>query len=182
MPASLHPNALPGLETIDAGSGLFDVVRQCELALYCACGVCGKKLRGQLFRVRRLTRGKAMGGFLPDHHVPRHIDRINHRFSPDDGIKEMAALHKQFNLFSGQHSLRDAFKLLNIASIENWAHRRKWFDYLHFTSHSSSQNPGVFVKKPHKPLHFSTQEYLTISLPMTRIEKNRQRRRRRAGR
>jgi hypothetical protein len=154
-----------------------------------------------------------MGGFLPDHHVPRHVDRINHRFSPDEGIKEMAALHKQFNLFSGQHSLKDAFKLLNIASVENWAHRRKWFDYLdylkqcpsdkkgqnghdrilailkqdlesknpvpvHFTSHSSSQNPGVFVKKPHKPLHFSTQEYLTISLPMTRIEKNRQRRRR----
>jgi hypothetical protein len=155
-----------------------------------------------------------MGGFLPDHHVPRHLDRINLRFGPDDPIKEMAALHKQFKLFSGQHSLAEVFKVLNIASVENWAHRRKWFDYLeflkscpsdkkgqnghdrilavlrqnmesgkplavHFTSHSSSQNPGVWVKKPHKPLHFSTHEYMTISLPMTRVEKNRERRRRR---
>jgi hypothetical protein len=160
---------------------------------------------------------KAMGGFLPDHHVPRHLDRINQRFGPDDPVKEMAALHKQFDLFSGQHSLKDVFKVLNIASVENWAHRRKWFDYLeylkgcpsdkkgqnghdriltalkqnleskqpaavHFTSHSSSQNPGVFVKKGHKPLHYSTQAYLTLSLPMTRIEKDRQRRRRRSGR
>ncbi len=156
-----------------------------------------------------------MGGFLPDHHVPRHLDRLNQRFAPGDGIKEMTALHKQFDLFSGRHSLKDAFSVLNIGSLESWPLRRGWFKYLeyletcpsdkkgqnahdrllavlhenlssrhhlpvHFTTHPSSQNKGLLVKRKHRPLHYSTEDYLTISLPATKIEKNRQRRRRRA--
>jgi hypothetical protein len=48
---------------------------------------------------------------------------------------------------------------------------------VHFVSHSTSTNQGVRISQTHTPLPHSTQEFLTISLPMTPVEKDRAKRR-----
>ena len=48
---------------------------------------------------------------------------------------------------------------------------------VYFTAHASSKNPGVYIKSRGTPLVYSTQEYLIISLPMTAVEKDREKRR-----
>ncbi len=153
-----------------------------------------------------------MGGFVKDNHVPGILGDMNHRFGPDDGIKEMAGLHRTFGVFSPQHSLKDSFALLNIGPAENWTQRRGWYKYrdslkalpsdksgqnahdrlvevlgnhlasrdpqpVHFTVHSTEEHPGLRVTETHTPLAYSTQEFLTISLPTTPVEKNRAKRR-----
>lgn len=153
-----------------------------------------------------------MGGLVEDAYVAGMLGALNLRFAPGDGIKEMAALQKEFDIFSGKHSFRDVLRLLNIGPAENWSQRRGWYKYLesldkmdsdkagqkagakivaalrkhltstapapvYFTAHSSGKNPNVVIKERDKPLVYSTVEYLTISLPMTAVEKDRARRR-----
>jgi hypothetical protein len=71
-----------------------------------------------------------MGGFMKDSHVATVLDDMNHRFGPDDGVKEMAGLQKTFGVFSRKHSLKDSFGLLNIGPVENWPQRKGFYKYL----------------------------------------------------
>ena len=71
-----------------------------------------------------------LGDFVKDQLVPGLVCQLNLRFAPGDGIREMAALQKQFKIFHRKNSLRDSFALLNSGPIENWAQRRGWYEYL----------------------------------------------------
>ena len=48
---------------------------------------------------------------------------------------------------------------------------------VHFTAHSTAHNPGVLISPSKTALAYSTQDFLTISLPMTAVEKDRAKRR-----
>ena len=48
---------------------------------------------------------------------------------------------------------------------------------VHFTVHSSHQDPGLRVTDPCAPLAYSTQEFLTVSFPTTAVERDRAKRR-----
>ncbi len=48
---------------------------------------------------------------------------------------------------------------------------------VHFTVHSSDENPGLRVSETGTPLVYSTQEFLTISFPTKSVERDRARRR-----
>ncbi|MDJ0944952.1 MAG: hypothetical protein QNJ30_15905 [Kiloniellales bacterium] len=71
-----------------------------------------------------------MGGRLPDINVGGLLEQLNLRFGPNDAIKEMLVLQKEFGIFSEEHSLKQSFALLNLAPGNNWAHRRGWYEYL----------------------------------------------------
>lgn len=154
-----------------------------------------------------------MGGLVEDSYVPGLLNNLNLRFGPGDPIKEMAALQKEFDIFSSKHDLVSSFALLNIGPSTNWSLRRGWFKFVrslkdmpsdqrgetgeqriinvlrknlvpgaallpvYFSSHSSKKTSGVFVKNPDEPFAYSTVSYITISLPMTPIEKDRLKRR-----
>jgi len=71
-----------------------------------------------------------MGGFTYDFYVSGMLESVNLRFAPGDGIKEMIALQKEFDIFSEGRSVRNIFALLNIGPTENWAQRRGWYRFL----------------------------------------------------
>ena len=71
-----------------------------------------------------------MGGYVPDINVGGLLEQLNLRFGPKEAITEMAAVQKEFNVFSPEHSLADSFALLNLGPTNNWSHRRGWYRYL----------------------------------------------------
>lgn len=58
-----------------------------------------------------------MGSLMADSYVPNVLTQINRRFI-GDALTEMIALQKEFKVFSPQHTLKSAFKLLGIAPVE----------------------------------------------------------------
>jgi hypothetical protein len=70
-----------------------------------------------------------MGDFVKDHHVPVIQVQLNLRFAPGDGLSEMAAHQKEFQLFSPKHSLKSSFALINVAPPDS-KDRRGFFRYL----------------------------------------------------
>lgn len=73
-----------------------------------------------------------MGRFIQDRDTLDVLGQLNHRFGDGDAIKEMAALQREFGIFSPEHCLRRAFSLLNIGP--DLSQQRKWhmfLDHLH---------------------------------------------------
>ena len=157
-----------------------------------------------------------MGGFISeDVYVGSLLQQLNMRFATKEGIEEMQALQREFEIFSDAHSLRAAFALLNIGFSHNPAQTRGWYDYLdslnqspsdrkgitgsarvmtalkqnleptppaqvsrvYFMAHDSNRNKGVKVSPQRTELVYSMHKFLTISLPMTPIQKSRAARR-----
>jgi hypothetical protein len=54
--------------------------------------------------------------------------QLNKRFEPE-GLTEMIALQKEFQIFSAKHSLQSSFALLGIVPVD-WSERRRWYRFL----------------------------------------------------
>ena len=66
---------------------------------------------------------------------------LNIRFSAGDAIEEMAALHREFDIFSPKHGLRSAAALLGLAP-DNETEREDWLGYLDHLKTLESNEPG----------------------------------------
>jgi hypothetical protein len=72
-----------------------------------------------------------MGGLVSDSATRDVIAQINARFEAGEAIEEMAALQKEFKIFSPKHSLYDSWLVLNIKASDpnertrwrNWAEK-----------------------------------------------------------
>jgi hypothetical protein len=66
-----------------------------------------------------------MGALVSDSATRDVIGQINARFEAGEAIAEMAALQRQFGIFSADHSLHDSWALLNIKAGDP-AQRPRW--------------------------------------------------------
>ncbi|MGC2083766.1 MAG: hypothetical protein WA702_10505 [Bradyrhizobium sp.] len=69
-----------------------------------------------------------MGGLLKDSTTLDILMQLNKRFEPE-ALSEMVELQREFEVFSGRHSLQQSFKLLGIVP-NDWAERRRWYRFL----------------------------------------------------
>jgi hypothetical protein len=71
-----------------------------------------------------------MGGMVSDSATRDVIAQINARFEAGDAIAEMAALQREFRIFSPEHGLYDSWLLLNIKASDppERARWRNWTD------------------------------------------------------
>lgn len=83
-----------------------------------------------------------MGEMLRDPATANVINQYNTRFRPGDPIREMAAVHREFEVFSEARSLRQAYRVLHIVP-EEFADRRKWFRFLESLTDYTSDRNGV---------------------------------------
>jgi len=83
-----------------------------------------------------------MGSLVHDHTALHILVQINNRFGPGDPIEEMAALQKEFKVFSSKHTLHKSFALLNIAPPPG-KERQRWYRYLGHLHTYPSDMPGV---------------------------------------
>jgi len=81
-----------------------------------------------------------MGALVALVNVFRSQASLNIRFAAGDPIAEMAALHREFDIFSAEHDLRSAAALLDLAP-ETEPQRGEWLDYLdHLKSLASNED------------------------------------------
>ncbi len=66
-----------------------------------------------------------MGGLVSDSATSDVISQINRRFEAGDHIAEVAALQKEFKIFSKDHSLYDSWLLLGIKAADP-PERARW--------------------------------------------------------
>jgi hypothetical protein len=71
-----------------------------------------------------------MGIRVRDTYVHTNLCQLNLRFGPDEPLKEMVGLQREFRIFSADHSLAQAFMLLNIGPPQEWEQRTGWYLYL----------------------------------------------------
>jgi hypothetical protein len=71
-----------------------------------------------------------MGRRVRDTYVHSNLYQLNLRFGPEGPIEEMVSLQREFRIFSQEHSLEQAFALLNIGPQQEWPQRSGWHDYL----------------------------------------------------
>ena len=83
-----------------------------------------------------------MGDMLRDPATANVIYQYNNRFGPGDPIREMAAIQKEFGVFSDNYSLRQAYRILHVVP-EDFADRRKWFRFLDSLKDYTSDRNGV---------------------------------------
>ncbi len=83
-----------------------------------------------------------MGSFVHDHTALAIVVQINARFGAGDPIEEMAALQKEFKVFSSKHTLQMSFALLNIAPPQG-KERERWYRYLRQLHSYTSDMRGV---------------------------------------
>jgi hypothetical protein len=67
--------------------------------------------------------------------------QLNKRFEPE-GLTEMVALQKEFQVFSAKHSLQSSFALLGIVPVD-WSERRRWYRFLELLKTYPSDLTGV---------------------------------------
>jgi len=80
-----------------------------------------------------------MGDFIKDSTTSDVLARLNKRFDPDE-LAEIVALQKEFQIFSGKHSLRQSFALLGIVPADK-AERERWYRFLNkLSSYKSDQS------------------------------------------
>lgn len=72
-----------------------------------------------------------MGSLVKDIDVFRGQGELNARFAIGDPILEMAALQKEFQMFSEAHDLRSAAALLGLAPDEE-PHRKQWLGFIDY--------------------------------------------------
>ena len=70
-----------------------------------------------------------MGDMIKDSTTHDVLHQIGRRMGPDEATHEMAAVHKEFGIFSGKYSLTQAYRALHIVPADH-QERRKWFRYL----------------------------------------------------
>lgn len=83
-----------------------------------------------------------MGGMIEDSSTTHVLHQLNTRFGAGDPITEMAALHKQFQVFSPTNHLKHTYALLNIAPTDP-RERQRWFAFLDHLKTYPSDMPGV---------------------------------------
>ncbi len=69
-----------------------------------------------------------MGGMVKDSTTSDVLHQQNTRFGPGEPIQELAAVHKEFNMFGGQYSLKQAYRALHIVPADH-KERRLWLRY-----------------------------------------------------
>jgi hypothetical protein len=69
-----------------------------------------------------------MGFLIKDDTTLDVLAKLNRRFGPG-GIKEMVELQKEFQIFSGDHTLEHSFMLLGIVPCDS-VERERWFKFL----------------------------------------------------
>lgn len=77
------------------------------------------------------------------------LNKLNVRFAPSEeghedvsGIQELAALHKEFGIFSEKHSFRSCVAVLNLAGSENWELKKRWYKLLDSLTKIPSDKEG----------------------------------------
>ena len=87
---------------------------------------------------------------------------LNIRFSAGDPIDEMAALHREFEIFAPSHDLRAAAALLGLAP-EGEPRRGEWLDYLDHLKTLPSNKTG---ENGHDRIRSAIAENLEMPTPM----------------
>ena len=84
-----------------------------------------------------------MGGLLRRAGAPNDILCIlNARFGPGDPLREMVAVHKEFNVFSGNYTLRQSYRLLHLVPSDH-GERRLFYRFLDQLKNHPSDQDGV---------------------------------------
>jgi hypothetical protein len=83
-----------------------------------------------------------MGGMIKDSTTSDVFHQMNTRMGPNEPIKEIAAVHKEFDMFSEKYNLKQAYRALHIAPSDH-DERRKWFRYLDSLVDFKSDKAGV---------------------------------------
>lgn len=111
-----------------------------------------------------------MGGLVSDSATRDVIAQINARFEAGDAIKEIAALQKEFKIFSPKHSLYDSWLVLNIkASDPKERARWKYWAEVYMKRKVPSDIKGV---NGHDRLVRAFQENLESSRPLPMFYKH----------
>jgi hypothetical protein len=82
-----------------------------------------------------------MGFLIQDDTTLDVLAKLNRRFGPG-GIKEMVALQKEFQIFSGEHTLEDSFVLLGIVPCDR-VERDRWLRFLDTLKKYPSDIPNL---------------------------------------
>jgi hypothetical protein len=85
--------------------------------------------------------GLSMGARIKDSTTLDILVQLNKRFDVEM-VSEMAALQKEFKVFSGKHSLRQSFALLGLVPAEA-SERARWYSFLDFLKTYKSDLKGV---------------------------------------
>lgn len=83
-----------------------------------------------------------MGDMIKDGTASDVFHQINTRLAPNEPIRELVAIHKEFDMFSGKYSLKQVFRVLHIVPADH-SERRRWLRYLDFIVGYKSDQAGV---------------------------------------
>lgn len=103
-----------------------------------------------------------MGGMIEDSTTTHVLHQLNTRFAAGDPITEMAALHKQFQVFSPKKELKHTYALLNIVPPDP-KERKRWYKFLDHLKTYPSDMTGV---NGHDRVVKAHQDNLESSHPM----------------
>ena len=70
------------------------------------------------------------------------LHKLNDRFASGEAIEEMSEIHREFQTFSGQYSLKQAYRSLNIVPSD-FRERALWYLYLDHLKQYPSDLPGI---------------------------------------
>lgn len=82
-----------------------------------------------------------MGRMIKDSTTLDILVQLNKRFD-SEALQEMAALQKEFGIFSSKHSLQQSFALLGIVPAD-WSERKRWYKFLEYLKTYPSDLPNV---------------------------------------
>ena len=83
-----------------------------------------------------------MGAMIRDTTTSHILYQLNSRLGPGEPVQEMAAVHKEFGVFSGKYSLKQAYRTLHIVP-DDFRERRLWFRFLDTLKDYESDQTGV---------------------------------------
>lgn len=110
-----------------------------------------------------------MGGLVSDSATSDVIGQINKRFEAGEAIAEMAALQREFKIFSPDHGLYDSWLLLNIKASDP-AERVRWRNWTErYLRRLASDIEGV---NGHDRLVKAFQENLESPKPLPMVYKH----------
>lgn len=119
---------------------------------------------------------KAFGVFSPQHSLKDSLALLN--IGPVENWPERRGWYKYLDSLktlpsdNGDQNAHDRI----VGALKSHLESRDPLP-VHFTAHSTAHNPGVLISPSKTALAYSTQDFLTISLPMTAVEKDRAKRR-----
>jgi hypothetical protein len=83
-----------------------------------------------------------MGAMIKDSTTSDVLHQLNTRLGSGEPIQEMTSVHKEFKVFSGQYTLRQAYRTLHIVPGD-FKERRLWFRFLDTLKDYDSDIKGV---------------------------------------